>query len=162
MLRIKHPFRIHLGICAVLMCSLAALPVLRTSSAGQGTTQADNGKEFSLQRAFKAGEKDRYKLDFKTAVVLNGKKLDVNVLMTIIETTQEVKSDGTVLLIDKAEEASVKLGASALDDATAMVPKVTQTLDKQGRLVGLKLEDANGPFADEGQEMIQQMLLART
>lgn len=102
---------------------------------------------YTLQRAYKLGDVDRYKMSFRARIEAPqlGGATELAMDATIKETTREVQQDGTVLLEDTVEKAGIKFGDQE-SDLTGVMPKVTQKHSKQGRVIEVKLEGQENPF----------------
>jgi len=140
------------ALCALLVGGgfLTARP-----ASGDPPKPAD-ATTYVLKRTYKAGDVDRYKLDY--VVTMNipqlGGDTEVVMKMTMKETTKEVKDDGTVITEDVYEEGKVSV-AGMEQDITDSLPKLIVTHNKSK--LDVKAEGGNDMFVDQMKQMIQSM-----
>ena len=96
-------------------------------------------KTYPLLRVYKIGETNHYKVEIRTT--FNGADVYFNTVMN--ETAKEVKPDGMTTLNYDADTAYLKAGDTEMDASESM-PKVTEVLDKQGKLTDSKVEEGAG------------------
>lgn len=139
-------------LCGTL--GLAATLALGTTLLAARLVRAEqNDTIYTLERTYKAGDIDRYKIDFSALLSSPAIGDNVNVSMKLLmkETTQEVKSDGNAILFVEFESAFINLGDNQ-NDISAFLPTLTQTRSKTGAIVETKTKGATeGPAAVLGQ-----------
>jgi hypothetical protein len=126
--------------------------------------QAPDTNVYTLNRTYKSGDVDRYRL--VTSGTFNGaetggKNIDVLLSILMKETTKEVKPDGTALLLYDIEQAYAKTGDEERDMTAFLPGHLVQTRDKQGRILSDKVEGAGGQAGTgAGPEMFPLMAMA--
>jgi hypothetical protein len=126
--------------------------------------QAADTTEYTLKRVFKEGDVDRYKLAVHTTINAPqaGGEVNIDLTLTMKETTKEVKPDGAVKLVEEFEEAHGKFTSPMGEqeaDLKRMMPKITQIRDKKGA-VDVKTEGGNAMLSGQIAGMIENMARA--
>lgn len=127
--------------------------------ASQAQTQTDPSKAdttYSVQRVYKAGDVDRYKISLR--LVSNGPQTDgkdfvMSVNMLMKETIKAITPEGTVTTVDEFEQANSDINNQHFD-MTTLMPKVTQSRDKAGH-TDVKTEGGNPQVTPQGVKMAQ-------
>ena len=124
-------------------------------AAAQTPKPADD-TTYTLKRTYKAGDVDRYKLDYHMSLNIPQLGGDTEIIMQMVmkETTKEVKTDGTVVTEDLYEQGTVNLGGMEVD-LTAQLPKLTITRSKMK--LDVKAEGGNEMLTDQMVEMVKAM-----
>ncbi len=145
---------------ALALTSLFALGALLTGGSPANAAQADEKKDdttYTVKRVYKAGESDRYK--FSTKVNMNnpaaGGLVEILTAMVVKETTKEAKDDGSVVSVSEFETAGVNFNGMDID-ITTMMPKVTTSRDKNGKL-DVKSEGGNEQVTSQMGELTKQI-----
>jgi hypothetical protein len=126
------------GMLPILAAGLFAAPAGRLAALPRNP--ADD-TVYTLERVYAKGEVDRYNV--KMEVHSDGKSLNgatkVLIALVLKEQTKEVKPDGSAVLNDIFEEGSADMGGS-ITDIVSFLPAITQTRDKQSRILETKSE----------------------
>jgi hypothetical protein len=111
------------------------------------TDEKKDEKTYTLVRTFKAKDVNHYKLNLNTSINSPqlGGNIDIVMTMLMKETTKEVKDNGSAVLMSEFDSANVKFGDNE-QDMTALMPSVTSTVDKTGRILDTKIEGGNPMF----------------
>jgi hypothetical protein len=112
--------------------------------------QDENTKTYTLERTFKKDTTDRYNVTLKTKVnnPQLGGEIDLNMDMTVKETTKEIK-DGVATIHSEFERAQASFGGIEQDLTTAF-PKSIYKTDKTGRVWNVKTEGGDPTLQGEG------------
>ncbi len=104
---------------------------------------------YTIKRVYQQGETDRYKLmvhirqlDPKTSSTT----LDVIIHMIVVDTIKESKPNGATTIVTDIEKADGKLGDNETE-LTAVMPQLTQIVDKQGHMTSFKSKGGNEQLA---------------
>lgn len=111
----------------------------------------------SVKRAYKMGDMDRYKLAFsaKLNVPMTG-ELELKMNATLKETTKESKADGSALLQSVVEQANLKIGDQE-SEVTSFLSPFFQKVDKQGKVVEIKMEGGENQLGQRLGDIFQQV-----
>jgi hypothetical protein len=126
------------ALCAALIATgFAAVATPRTEEA------------FTIKRIFVKGETNLARLSSELQVAQDEKKPDklTNVKLGLIlrETTLDIKEDGAMVIRMDFPKGAADLGTGDID-IRGLLPIVTKTFDKSGRVVKEERDNANGPF----------------
>lgn len=126
--------------------------------------KTQDASAYTLRRIYKPGETNRYKLVSNSSVSLpeqGNSELSFLLNMTLKETVEKGKAEGSTLLTTEVEAATAKVGEQE-QDITTLTPKVKRTVDKNGSVVETMLDNQNNPFADQLGAAIRQLLDIQT
>lgn len=141
------------GACALGLLALSSAALTLAPVSALARQDAAATEEFTLQRVFKKGDIDRYRLALSARInneQTGNMEVEVVFALRMKETTKEVKEDGSGVLYREFEQGYARIGEAFEQDLTASLPKVTQTIDKTGRVVATKTEGGAGDFASGG------------
>ncbi len=121
------------------------------------TADEKDDTAYTVKRVYKAGESDRYKISSKVNMNNPAAGGDVEILTTMLvkETTKEAKDDGSIVSISEFESAGVTFNGMDID-ITTMMPKVTTSRDKSGK-IDVKTEGGNEQVTSQMGQMMKQM-----
>lgn len=111
----------------------------------------DEAKTYTFERKFEKNGVDRYRITLNTQVngpATNGAEVNIKVKMVMKQTVKEIKDNGSAIVASEFEKATADLGNGEELDALAFLPKVTQTIDKTGRILDSKSEGGQGTGQD--------------
>lgn len=117
----------------VMLLNLCAVPA--SSREQISPAPSSDAATYALRPIWKTGEVARYKMVVHRTT--DGKKLnDLDVTdslfqITLLQTTKDVKPDGTLVVEDNAEVADGKFDGIEME-LTSAIPKITLTRDKTG------------------------------
>lgn len=113
---------------------------------------------YSVQRTYKAGETDRYKIN-ATHTINNAQtnNTDLALVLTMLmrESVSSVTPEGSVTVEQAYEEASVDVNGNATD-LIGRLPKLIMTTDKSGHRE-IKAEGGDANISDQMVAMYKQM-----
>jgi hypothetical protein len=137
------------------VATLAIAAALQLGAAPAISAQQADTNAYTIQRTYKAGDVDRYKIELSGAISgmeATGQTGVMRFKMSLVnkETTKSVNADGTAVVKSEVETALAKLGDQELD-ASSYIPVTTMTRDRRGRVLSMKAEGgAAGPFGPGG------------
>jgi len=125
--------RIRQVACALALAAFAA--------GGLSAARASAEDTYTIKRAFKAGEVDRYKT---TMDIEGGGGMKLQIAFATTEKTVEIKSDGTMVRSITVDSADLVMGGQTMQMPGFKPATVSSTFDKDGKPV--KEEGQGGQF----------------
>jgi hypothetical protein len=139
---------------AVLACA-----VVSVLSSAQQTAVPNADQTYTLQRVFKAGDVDRYRITVNQKA--NGPQSDnkdyqIKMVLVIKETTKTVGDSGEVTAVEEYTKADGTFGGQDMD-MMQMMPKLTVTKDKAGK-IDVTAEGGQEPLVQKMSDMAKSMM----
>lgn len=150
----RKQLQIGRSLTCVLMLTAAlgmgdTLPLSSVHAAPQGQKEAT---PYTLQRVYKEGEIDRYKIEFKIGLESAANPMEAVLNLLDKETTKTATPDGVSKVVAEFESATMQAEGME-EDLTAHLPKVTTTRLKNGK-TETKTEGGDPNPDDDMGEMI--------
>lgn len=137
MIMSASPIRMRSGLLRILRAAPVVLTLgVVVPASGQTSPTAQPDQTYTLQRIYKQGDIDKYRLTVSTKMSgaqTGGPDFDIHMTMVLKETTVSVASDGLVTITDEYPKADGEFNGTPLD-MTQMMPKVTLKRDKKGNV----------------------------
>ncbi len=129
------PLRRTLASLSMLIGSVA-LACVALGSHAQQTAAPTPDKTYTIQRQFKAGDVDYYKMKMTQKIngaISGGQDLEIKLNLVMKETTKAVGDNGQVTVVDEYTKAAASIGGQD-QDLLPMMPKLTIKKDQAGQI----------------------------
>jgi hypothetical protein len=135
--------------------AILSIAVVSAPTYGQQTA-AKSDQTYSIQRVFKAGDVDLYKMKITQKASLGGQDVDIKMNLEMKETTKSVGDSGQVTVTEEYTKANANIGGQDMDLAQ-MMPKITLKKDKAGQ-VEVSTEGGQEPAVGQISSMAKKMM----